>query len=106
MKAVVLMATSCTTVSHWEVEVGGTRGSAEVRGAELAGRSPSFLRRERAAVSVDVDPERRSPRYHETCLALESVEKGSAVVSKPRSVWLRMPIVKNLKEACRLPVHV
>ena len=28
------------------------------------------LGRERAAVDVDVDPERRSPRYHETCLAL------------------------------------
>ena len=55
---------------------------------------------------IDVCPERRSPCYHETCLALESVEEGSAVVSKPRSVWLRMPIVKNLKEACRLPVRV
>ena len=30
--------------------------------------------RERAAVNVDVGPERRSPRYHETYLALESVE--------------------------------
>ena len=29
------------------------------------------LGRERAAVDVDVGPERRSPRYHETCLALE-----------------------------------
>ena len=44
--------------------------------------------------------------YHETCLALERVEESSAAVSKPRSVWLRMPIVKNLKEACRLPVRV
>ena len=41
----------------------------------LAGCSPSFLGRERAAVDVDVGPERRSPRYHETCLALESVEE-------------------------------
>ena len=31
------------------------------------------LGRERAAVDVDVGLERRSPRYHETCLALESV---------------------------------
>ena len=56
--------------------MGGTRGSEEVRGAKLAGRSPPFLSRERAAVSVDVDPERRSPRYHETCLALESERKN------------------------------
>ena len=34
------------------------------------------------------------------------VAKSSAAVSKPRSVWLRMPIVKNLKETCRLPVRV
>ena len=75
-------------------------------GAELAQRSPPFLSRERAAGSVDADPERRSPRYHETCLALESVEESSAAVSKPRGVWLRMPVVKNLEEARRLPVRV
>ena len=40
----------------------------EVRGAVFAGSSPPFLGRERAAVDVDVGPERRSPRYHETCL--------------------------------------
>ena len=51
-------------------------------------------------------PERRSPRYHETYLALESIKEGSAAVSKPRGVWLRMPIVKNLEEARRLPVRV
>ena len=46
-------------------------------------------------------------REDETCLALESVKESSAAISKPRSVWLRMPIVKNLKEACRLcPVRV
>ena len=70
----------------------------DVGGASFAGSSPPFLGRERAAVDVDVGPERRSPRYHETCLALESVER---MVSKPRCVWLRMPIVKNLKEARR-----
>ena len=75
-----------------------------VRG--FAGSAPPFLGRERAAVSVDVDPERRGPRYHETCLALESVEESSAAVSKPRCVWLRVPIVKNLNEARRLPVRV
>ena len=48
----------------------------------LAGSSPPFLGRERAAVDVDVGPERRSLRYHETCLALESVEEGSAAVSE------------------------
>ena len=51
-------------------------------------------------------PERRSPRYHETCLALESVKESSAAVSKARGVWLRVPVVKNLKEARRLPVRV
>ena len=70
----------------------------DVGGAVLAGSSPPFLGRERAAVDVDVGPERRSPRYHETGLALESVKESSVAVSKPRGVWLRMPIVKNLEE--------
>ena len=55
---------------------------------------------------LNVGPERRSPRYHETCLALESVKESSAAVSKRRCVWLRMPIVKSLEEARRLPVRV
>ena len=46
----------------------------EMRGASFAGGSRPFLvshlGRERTAVDVDVCPERRSPRYHETCLAL------------------------------------
>ena len=84
----------------------GGRSMKDVGGAVLAGSSPPFLGRERAAVDVDVGPERRSPRYHETCLALESVKESSAAVSKPRGVWLRMPIVKNLEEARRLPVRV
>ena len=67
---------------------------------------PPFLGRERAAVDVDVGPERRSPRYNETCLALESVEESSAAVSKPRGVWLRLLVVQNLEEVCRLPVRV
>ena len=46
----------------------------EMWGAGFAGSSPPFLGRKRAAVDVDVGPERRSPRYHETCLALESVK--------------------------------
>ena len=83
----------------------GGRSMTDVGGAVLAGSSPPFLGRERAAVDVDVGPERRSSRYHETCLALESVEEGSAAVSKPRCVWLRVPVVPNLKEACRLPVR-
>ena len=58
-----------------------------VGGAGFAGSSPPFLGRERAAVDVDVGPERRSPRYHETYLALESVEESSAAVSKPREVY-------------------
>ena len=85
--------------------MGGT-GMKDVGGAVLAGSSPPFLGRERAAVDVDVGPERRSPRYHETCLALESVKESSAAVSKPRCVWLRVLVVQNLEEACRLPVRV
>ena len=52
----------------------------DVGGAGFAGSSPPFLGRERAAVDVDVGPERRSPRYHETCLALESVTESSAAL--------------------------
>ena len=78
----------------------------DVGGAGFAGSSPSFLGRERAAVNVDVGPERRSPRYHESCLALESVKESSAAVLKPRCVWLRVPVLKNLEKACRLPVRV
>ena len=40
----------------------------DVGDAVLAGSLPPFLERERAAVDVDVGPERRSPRYHEICL--------------------------------------
>ena len=62
----------------------GGRSMRDVGGAVLAGSTPPFLGRERAAVDVDVGPERRSPRYHETvtetCLALESVEESSAAV--------------------------
>ena len=49
----------------------GGRSMKDVGGAVLAGSSPPFRGRERAAVNVDVGPERRSPRYHETCLALD-----------------------------------
>ena len=81
----------------------------EVRGASFAGSSPPLLGRERAAgctVDVDVDPERPSPRYHEACLALDSVEDSSAAVLQPRCVGLHVLVVQNLKEACRLPVRV
>ena len=85
--------------------MGGT-GMKDVGGAVLAGGSRPFRGRERAAVDVDVGPERRSPRYHETCLALESVKESSAAVSKLRCVWLRVPIFKDLEKARRLPVRV
>ena len=82
----------------------------EMRGASVAGSSPPFLGRERTAVDVDVCPERRSPRYHETCLvthlALESVEESSAAVCEPKGVWLRVPIIPNLKEACKGREHL
>ena len=84
----------------------GGKSMKDVGGAGFAGSSPSFLGRERAAVNVDVGPERRSPRYHETCLALESFEESSAAVGEARCVWLRVLVVHDLKEACRLPVRV
>ena len=62
---------------HWDVKVGDT-SMKDVGGAGFAGSSPPFLGRERAAVDVDVGPERRSPRHHETCLALESAKESSA----------------------------
>ena len=61
--------------------MGGT-SMEEMWGAGFAGSSPPFLGWERAAVDVGVGPERCSPRYHETCLALESVEESSAAVNK------------------------
>ena len=84
--------------------MGGT-GMKDVGGAVLAGSAPPFRCRERAAVEIDVGPERRSPRYHETCHALESVKESSATVSQPRCVCLRMPIFKDLENARRLPVY-
>ena len=84
--AAVLMATPCT--NSLRGESGGQKHEVkDVRGAVLAGSTTPFLGRERAAVDVDVGPERRSPRYHETCLALESIKEGSAAVSEPRCVW-------------------
>ena len=52
-------------------------------------RPPPFLGRDRAAVSVHVNPERRSPRYHETSPALEIVQERCAAACEPCSVWLR-----------------
>ena len=85
----------------------GGRSMKDVGGAVLAGSTPPFLGRERAAVDVDVGPERRSPRYHETCLVLESVKESSAAaaVSTPGCVWLRVSIFKDLEKARRLPVR-
>ena len=60
----------------------------EMRGAGFVGSASPFLGRERAAIDVDVGPERRSPRYHETSLALESVEGSSAErETKARHTW-------------------
>ena len=74
-------------------------GAAAVLAAVLAGSSPPFRGRKRAAVDVDVGPERRNPRYHETCL--ESVKESSAAVSKPRCVWLRVPIFNDVSSCMR-----
>ena len=64
----------------------GGRSMKDVGGAVLAGSTPPFLGRERAAVDVDVGPERRSPRYHETYLALESIkrERRWVLLKRPR----------------------
>ena len=63
------------------------RGMKDVGGAVLAGSTPPFLGRERAAVNVDVGPERRSPRYHETCLALEREKVGFIENTAMRHRW-------------------
>ena len=55
----------------------------DVRGAVLAGSTPPFLGRERAAVDVDVGPERLSPRYHQTCL-LQGKERDVGFYSEYR----------------------
>ena len=52
----------------------------DVGGAVLAGSTPPFRGRERGAVDVDVGPERRSPRYHETCLALKGMHERETLV--------------------------
>ena len=59
--AQIIMATPCTTLIqvHWQVKVGGT-GMKDVGGAVLAGSSPPLRGRERAAVDVDVGPERKT----------------------------------------------
>ena len=57
----------------------------DVGGAGFAGSSPPF--RGRAAVDVDVGPERRSPRYHETCHALESVKERPKKRVVSRCAW-------------------
>ena len=62
----------------------------DVGGAGFAGSSPPFLGRERANLCVDVGAECRSPRYHETCLALESVEERSAAAGRPSCVWFSL----------------
>ena len=92
--AEVLRATPLPALIHWEVKVGG-RGMKDAGGAVLAGSSPPFLGRERAAVDVHVGPERRSPRYHDTSLALESVKESSAAVSKPRCVVARAHVQRS-----------
>ena len=86
--------------------MGGTRGKEDMGGRRLAERSPPFLSRERAAGSVDVDPEHRSTRYHETCLSLESVEESRAAVWEPCGAWLRLLVIQDLEVACRPAVRM
>ena len=64
----------------------------DVGGAVLAGSTPPFLGRERAAVDVDVGPERRSPRYHETCLVPwhRVLPKRKKQKARPKGVNLKV----------------
>ena len=64
--AEVLMATPCTKSLGGESREHKHGGDVGHRLCRHSGSSPPFLGRERAAVDVDVGPERRSPRYHET----------------------------------------
>ena len=76
MAAEVLMAAPCT--KSLGCESGGHKhGGDEGQVACFAGSSPPFLGRERAAVDVDVGPERRSPRYHETVLLLRVLKTAA-----------------------------
>ena len=70
------MAAPCTKSLAQDVKVGGT-SMEEMRVACFAGSSPPFLGRERAAVDVDVGPERRSPRYHGTVLLLRVLKTAA-----------------------------
>ena len=63
----------------------------DVGGAGFAGSSPSLLGRERAAVNVDVGPERRSPRYHETFGGKCESNNGSADGGKDGKMRLVLP---------------
>ena len=75
----------------------------DVGGAVLAGSSPPFLGRERAAVDVDVGPERRSPRYHETCLLCLAIWiwreaaplGGILVIRQPRTARRGRPALRR-----------
>ena len=62
----------------------------DVGGTGFAGSAPPFLGREWAAVDVDVGPERRSPRHHETCLALES-ERDRVFIGNQREQLQKEP---------------
>ena len=64
----------------------------DVGGAGFAGSSPSLLGRERAAVNVDVGPERRSPRYHETFGGKCESNNGSADGGKDGKMRLVLPL--------------
>ena len=54
----------------------GGRSMKDVGGAVLAGSTSLFLGRERAAVDVDVGPERRSPRYQEMMMMYITIFAG------------------------------
>ena len=54
----------------------GGRSMKDVGGAVLAGSSPPFLGRERAAVDVDVGPERRSGTVFTTVQSRKRGPKG------------------------------
>ena len=80
----------------------GGRSMKDVGGAVLAGSTPPFLGRERAAVDVDVGPERRSPRYHQTCLVYDELMIGRCF----QSFFLPVKESENIEMECECPKAV
>ena len=66
-----------------------------MRSTGFAESTPPFRGRERTAVDIDVCSVRRSPHYHETCLALESVEELETKARRGDGEYGRVLTEKN-----------